>query len=248
MRLGESRTAIEVSTSAYPPVLPRPSVQSRPFQLLLTHGDREWVAPGGNRNVVYLGVKRLSDIVGALALLAILGPLMLVVLVVLTVTTRGRPLFSHERLGRCGRPFRLYKFRSMRLDAAEVQHLVKNDQSGPIFKNRSDHRITRIGRILRMTSIDETPQLINVLRGEMSLVGPRPPLAREVASYEPWQLRRLSVKPGLTCLWQVSGRSNIGFDEWVRMDVWYIDHQNVVTDLRLLLKTPWSVLACRGAY
>jgi lipopolysaccharide/colanic/teichoic acid biosynthesis glycosyltransferase len=112
----------------------------------------------------------------------------------------------------------MWKFRTMRLDADKVQHLVQNEKDGPIFKNRRDPRITRIGRFLRSTSIDETPQLISVLLGDMSLVGPRPPIAKEVAVYQPWQRQRLAVKPGLTCLWQVSGRSEIGFEQWVRMD------------------------------
>ena len=129
-----------------------------------------------------------------------------------------------------------------------MQHLVQNQQQGPIFKNRHDPRITRIGRFLRRTSIDEMPQLFNVLRGQMSLVGPRPPLAKEVALYKAWQRRRLAVRPGLTCLWQVSGRSDIGFEHWVRLDLWYLRHQSLSTDLKLLVRTPLCVLSCRGAY
>lgn len=142
----------------------------------------------------------------------------------------------------------MYKFRSMLPNAEERQHEVQNEKDGPIFKNRRDPRITRVGRFLRATSIDELPQLFNVLLGHMSLVGPRPPLAKEVVQYEPWQRRRLAIKPGLTCLWQVSGRSEIGFEEWIRMDLWYIKHQSLLIDLALLLKTPWCVLTGRGAY
>jgi lipopolysaccharide/colanic/teichoic acid biosynthesis glycosyltransferase len=173
---------------------------------------------------------------------------MLAAFLVLLVTTRGRPLFRQVRLGWQGRPFVMYKFRTMTLDAEHRREQVSNEQSGPVFKNRRDPRITRFGRILRKTSIDETPQLFSVLAGHMSLVGPRPPLAGEVARYKPWQRRRLAVQPGLTCLWQISGRSEIGFEDWVRMDLWYLRNQNLLTDVTLLAKTPWSVLTGRGAY
>jgi lipopolysaccharide/colanic/teichoic acid biosynthesis glycosyltransferase len=206
------------------------------------------VAPEGNRSAWYLGAKRLLDVVGALSLLLALAPLLLAVYLILWVTTRGRPIFRQVRLGHCGRPFNMVKFRTMRLDAEKRWHEVANEKEGPIFKNRRDPRITRLGRILRSTSIDEMPQLFNVLMGHMSLVGPRPPLASEVARYEPWQRRRLSVKPGLTCLWQVSGRCEIGFEQWVRMDLWYARNQGLLTDLKLLAKTPWTVLSRRGAY
>jgi len=202
----------------------------------------------GNRQAIYLAAKRLLDVVGSLCLLVLLGPLMLGVLILLTITTRGKPLFVQERLGYRGKRFRMIKFRTMRLDAGQVQHLVKNEKDGPIFKNRRDPRITRIGRILRMTSIDEMPQLFNVLKGDMSLVGPRPPVPGEVAKYKQWHRRRLAVRPGLTCLWQVSGRSEVGFEDWVRMDLWYLRNQSLKTDLRLLLATPWKVITGKGAY
>jgi lipopolysaccharide/colanic/teichoic acid biosynthesis glycosyltransferase len=193
-------------------------------------------------------VKRAADVLGALAVLLVLSPIMLVVYVALLFTTRGKPVFRQVRLGYRGRPFTMYKLRTMVPDADRRQQGVKNEKGGPIFKNRRDPRVTRLGRLLRSTSLDETPQLFNVLLGHMSLVGPRPPLAREVAQYEPWQRRRLAVKPGLTCLWQVSGRSEIGFEQWVRMDLWYVRNQGLRNDLRLLAKTPWSVLTRRGAY
>lgn len=202
----------------------------------------------GNESPIYRAVKRAGDALGAVVLLILFAPIMLTALIVLAITTRGRAIFVQERVGLCGRRFRMYKFRTMILDAAKKQHLVSNEKDGPIFKNRRDPRITPVGAFLRSTSIDEMPQLINVLLGQMSLVGPRPPVPAEVAKYQPWQLRRLAVKPGLTCLWQVSGRSEIGFDEWVRMDVWYLRNQNLATDLRLLAKTPLSVISRRGAY
>lgn len=204
--------------------------------------------PMGNRRRVYLAVKRIIDIVGSVALILLFSPIMLATLIVLTVATKGRPLFFQERLGYCGRRFRMVKFRTMRLDAEKLQHSVVNEKDGPIFKNRRDPRVTRIGQILRRTSIDEMPQLFNVLFGSMSLVGPRPPVINEVERYAAWQRRRLSVKPGLTCLWQISGRSEVGFEDWVRMDLWYLKNQGFWTDLKLLARTPRSVLSGRGAY
>jgi lipopolysaccharide/colanic/teichoic acid biosynthesis glycosyltransferase len=180
--------------------------------------------------------------------LTLLAPVMLVVFLTLLVTTHGRPLFCQKRLGYRGRPFTMIKFRTMTLDAESRRDEVPNEKDGPIFKNRRDSRITRIGWFLRTTSLDETPQLFNVLSGQMSLVGPRPAIGGEVAEYEPWQRRRLAVKPGLTCLWQVSGRSEIDFKDWMRMDLWYIRNQDLRTDLALLVRTPWSVLSRRGAY
>lgn len=206
------------------------------------------VAPAGNMSACYQRVKRLLDVCGAAALLVILSPMLLAVLGILALTTGGKPIFSQERVGLCGRRFRMWKFRTMRLDADQFQHLVQNDKDGPIFKNRHDPRITKIGRILRKTSIDELPQLLNVLLGDMSLVGPRPPVPKEVAKYKAWQKRRLSVKPGLTCKWQISGRSDVGFEDWVRMDLWYVQHQDLRTDLELLVRTPLKVISCEGAY
>ncbi len=209
---------------------------------------RELVAPEGNQSAGYRWAKRALDVAGAVALLGLLGPVMAALYAVLYITTRGQPVYRQVRIGYRGRPFTMYKFRTMRLDADRIQDTVANEQAGPVFKNRRDPRITRLGRWLRRTSLDETPQLVNVLRGEMSLVGPRPPVGREVAKYEPWQRRRLSVKPGLTCLWQISGRNEIDFENWVRMDLWYVRHQTVWTDLALLFRTPVSVITCRGAY
>ncbi len=202
----------------------------------------------GNRSTEYQAVKRAMDIIGALTFLVLLSPILLTVLIILTITTRGNPLFSQERVGHCGRRFLMFKFRTMRLNADKLQYLVQNEKDGPIFKSRCDPRVTRLGRWLRKTSIDEMPQLLNVLLGDMALVGPRPPVPREVAKYQPWQRRRLAVKPGLTCLWQVSGRSDIGFEDWVRLDIWYIRNQTLWTDIKLLVRTPLTVITCKGAY
>ena len=214
----------------------------------LPQGAPSTIAAEGNESSLYQVAKRAFDVVGAVVLLVLFAPIMLTTLVLLAITTKGRPLFVQQRVGLCGRRFLMFKCRTMVLDAAAKQHLVVNEKDGPIFKNRRDPRITRIGAFLRSTSIDEMPQLVNVLLGHMSLVGPRPPVPGEVAKYQPWQLRRLAVKPGLTCLWQVSGRCEIGFEDWVRMDIWYLNHQNLATDLALLAKTPMSILSRRGAY
>jgi lipopolysaccharide/colanic/teichoic acid biosynthesis glycosyltransferase len=206
------------------------------------------VAAEGNQSSLYRSTKRALDAIVAAALLVLLAPVLVSVYAVLWITTKGQPIFRQQRLGGRGRRFVMYKFRTMVLDAAARQHEIRNEQAGPIFKNRRDPRITRVGRFLRASSLDELPQLVNVLLGQMSLVGPRPPLAQEVAQYQPWQWRRLAVKPGLTCIWQVSGRSEIGFDEWARMDIRYLKRQSLPTDLGLLLRTPASVLSGRGAY
>ena len=199
---------------------------------------------------MYPFVKRAFDIVGAFAGLALAAPLMAVVALAIKLTSRGPVLFSQVRCGRAGRLFRLYKFRSMTEEAEEVRASLANanEVSGPVFKIRGDPRITPIGRFIRKYSIDELPQLLNVLQGDMALVGPRPPIPTEVEHYEPWQLRRLEAKPGLTCIWQVSGRSDIGFEDWVRMDIEYIDTMSFWLDLKLLLRTVPAVITGRGAY
>ncbi|HWB09696.1 MAG TPA: sugar transferase [Pirellulales bacterium] len=220
----------------------------RPRQSRAAGSTGRAIMAEGNESLAYRAAKRTFDIVGAVVLLVLTAPITLTTLFVLSITTKGRPIFVQERVGLCGRRFRMFKFRSMVVNAAAQQHLVANEKDGPIFKNRRDPRITPIGAFLRSTSIDELPQLVNILFGHMSLVGPRPPVPAEVAKYQPWQLRRLAVKPGLTCLWQVSGRCEIGFDDWVRMDIWYLNNQNLATDLTLLAKTPMSVLSRRGAY
>jgi lipopolysaccharide/colanic/teichoic acid biosynthesis glycosyltransferase len=165
------------------------------------------------------------------------------------LSSQGGVLFRQTRCGLYGRRFTLYKFRTMVEGAedrlAELQHL--NEMDGPVFKSRRDPRVTRLGRLLRKFSLDELPQLWNVLRGDMSLVGPRPPIPEEVARYERWQRRRLSMKPGLTCLWQVNGRNELDFRSWIDLDLQYIDSWSLGLDLRILLKTIPVVLSGRGA-
>jgi exopolysaccharide biosynthesis polyprenyl glycosylphosphotransferase len=198
---------------------------------------------------VQLAIKRLIDIASSATALILLSPLMVVIAVLVKVTSRGPILFKQLRVGRHARPFNMLKFRSMIANAEELKAklMAQNEQAGPVFKITRDPRITAVGRFIRKYSIDELPQLINVLRGEMSLVGPRPPVPSEVAKYEAWQRRRLSVRPGLTCVWQVSGRNEISFEEWMYLDMQYIDHWSLAQDVQLILKTVPVVLTGRGA-
>jgi lipopolysaccharide/colanic/teichoic acid biosynthesis glycosyltransferase len=162
----------------------------------------------------------------------------------------GPALFRQQRVGKHGKLFTCYKFRTMVIDAEarKAELVALNEADGPLFKIRRDPRVTRVGRLLRRSSLDELPQLWNVLSGEMSLVGPRPALPEEVALYEPWHRRRLEVMPGLTGLWQVLGRSNTTFDEMVQLDIYYAENWSVNTDLRILLRTIPAVLSSNGAY
>jgi len=201
-------------------------------------------------DVVQAALKRgLDRAVAALALVAA-APVMLTTALLIRLDSPGPILFRQERLGKDGQPFTILKFRSMRLDAERQLALLReqNEASGPIFKMRRDPRVTRVGRVIRKLSIDELPQLWNVLRGDMSLVGPRPPLAHEVARYEDWQVRRLEVTPGITCLWGVRGRSKLDFDEMVMLDLYYIDNWSLALDLRILLRTALTLLRPGGAY
>jgi exopolysaccharide biosynthesis polyprenyl glycosylphosphotransferase len=193
--------------------------------------------------------KRLFDIVASLSALVLLSPLLLIVAATIRLTSRGPIFFRQERIERHGRPFRMLKFRSMVINAEELKGalMAQNEQAGPVFKMRGDPRITRVGRFIRKFSIDELPQLLNVLRGEMSIVGPRPAVPSEVSRYEAWQRRRLSVRPGLTCVWQVSGRNAISFEEWMYLDMQYIDHWSFAQDFQLILKTLPVVVTGRGA-
>jgi exopolysaccharide biosynthesis polyprenyl glycosylphosphotransferase len=193
--------------------------------------------------------KRVFDLGAAGVLIGLLLPVWIVIPLLIKKDSPGPILFRQERVGRDGRRFRMFKFRSMVADAenkqAALSHL--NEMDGPVFKIKEDPRITRLGHFLRKTSIDELPQLFNVFRGDMSLVGPRPPVPKEVAQYGLWQKKRLSIKPGITCLWQISGRNDVKFDEWVRLDLQYIDHWTLTLDFKILLKTFFVVLSRRGA-
>jgi exopolysaccharide biosynthesis polyprenyl glycosylphosphotransferase len=192
-------------------------------------------------------VKSTFDVLGALFIGIILSPLLLVV-AVLVVRDGGGAFYKQTRIGQGGTPFIMWKFRSMVPDADKIAPATANDGAGPLYKLKSDPRITPLGRVLRRTSIDELPQLWNVLRREMSLVGPRPPLASEVALYEQDVYRRLLVKPGMTGLWQVSGRSDLPWDDAVRLDLYYVENWNLVEDLKILWRTVLAVAKRQGAY
>lgn len=193
--------------------------------------------------------KRGLDIVGAIAGLLLFSPILLIGGIGIKLTSPGPIIFRQRRSGAGNRPFLMYKLRTMHVDAEARRRelLSANEQDGPAFKIRNDPRVTRWGRFLRRTSIDELPQFWNVLKGEMSLVGPRPLPCDESDNCTPWQKNRLDVKPGLTCIWQVRGRSQVSFDEWVRMDREYLRSVSVWTDLKLIMKTIYVVLLRKGA-
>ncbi len=194
-------------------------------------------------------LKRLLDIAGSLVGLTILGVLLLPVAIAIQIDNPGPIFYSQIRCGLYGRTFRIWKFRSMVVGADRLKHLVSNQAKGNIFKNRNDPRITRVGRILRKTSLDEFPQFWNVLKGEMSLVGTRPPTVDEVTQYERHHFQRLLVKPGITGEWQANGRSSVeDFEEIVKMDLTYQEKWSVLYDIQLILKTITAVFHKQGAY
>jgi lipopolysaccharide/colanic/teichoic acid biosynthesis glycosyltransferase len=190
------------------------------------------------------------DIVACLVALPFLIVLCALIGVAIKLDSAGAVLYTQSRIGRDGKPFTMYKFRSMRRDAEKLRKSLDalNEAEGPVFKIKRDPRITRVGAILRKTSLDELPQLINVLLGHMSLVGPRPPLPDEVEKYNDYQFGRLAVTPGITCIWQVEGRSSVSFDRWVELDLEYIRRQSLWLDLKILLKTVAVVVKGTGAW
>ena len=195
-------------------------------------------------------VKRAIDLAGASAALLLLAPLLPVIAAAIRFSSPGPVLFSQERYGLKKRRFRMQKFRTMVSDAESLQSILedRNEAKGPVFKIRDDPRVTRVGRILRQTSLDELPQLLNVLRGDMSLVGPRPLPLRDVSRFdEAWLMRRFSVRPGMTGLWQVSGRSSLPFNRWMALDLQYIDEWSLALDLRILAMTIPAVFRGTGA-
>lgn len=202
-------------------------------------GDKILIKSDFKRGAAYELMKRFIDILGAVFGIIFLSPLFIIVSLAIKIESIGPVFFIQKRCGKDGRIFKMYKFRSMACNAEEklgdLMHL--NEMSGPVFKIKNDPRITKVGKFIRRTSIDELPQLINVLRGDMSLVGPRPPIDREALEYTEYQKQRLLIKPGLTCYWQVSGRNKIDFNEWVNLDIKYIMERNLWVDIKLILKT-----------
>lgn len=218
----------------------------RPFQLaglsmvaMYSRPAREWQSL----------FKQMMDIMFSAVGLILASPLILAIALGIKMTSKGPVLFAQNRVGFNGRIFKMYKFRSMVTNAEELRDRLAhlNEMSGPVFKIKDDPRVTPIGRFLRKTSLDELPQLWNVFRQEMSLVGPRPPLPNEVNLYDPKHRKRLSVKPGLTCIWQVSGRNDVDFDQWMEMDAEYVDNWSLVLDMKILAKTVPVVLGRKGA-
>lgn len=212
----------------------------------MTFGEANNHEPG-----FYLTAKRCLDICAALLGLIVLIPFFLIVAAAIKLEDSSSPVFfKQQRVGKNGRQFEMFKFRSMVCNAEEMKVFLmdQNEAEGPVFKIRSDPRVTKIGRFIRKTSIDELPQLYNVLKGDMSLVGPRPPLPDEVEMYTSYELQRISVTPGLTCYWQVNGRSNVSFEEWVEMDLQYIKQRNLWIDLKLIFKTVLVLFGSKDAY
>ena len=231
-----------VSLDIFPHVLARPVLEELDGIPLLTFTTTP-------SNPVELAAKRAIDLALSLFLFVLTLPIQVLAALAIRISSGAPVLFRQVRCGLNGRQFTLVKFRTMEPGSqdrlAEISHL--NEMTGPVFKARRDPRLTPAGRLLRRLSIDELPQLWNVIVGDMSLVGPRPPLPEEVSRYEPWQRRRLSMKPGLTCLWQVSGRSEVDFDRWMALDLKYIDTWSPLLDLKILLKTVPAVLSGKGA-
>jgi exopolysaccharide biosynthesis polyprenyl glycosylphosphotransferase len=222
-----------------------PRIHMRPVAgLPLLHVEQPQAGEAGGIS------KRVFDVVGALTALLLLSPLMVAVAVLIRLEDRGPVLFVQPRIGRDGRTFGCYKFRSMFVDAERMEQRLREraGHAGALFKMKDDPRITRIGGFLRRYSVDELPQLVNVVRGDMSLVGPRPQQSWEVATYTDWEHRRLRVRPGMTGLWQVSGRSQLSFDEAIRLDLYYVDNWSLTTDLVIMAKTVQAVVGKTGAY
>jgi len=198
---------------------------------------------------VRLVIKEIFDRVVAVVGIVLISPILITATFAVKLFSKGSILFIQERLGLNGRKFKMYKFRTMVPEAEKLKSdlATQNEMDGPVFKIENDPRITPVGRLLRKTSIDELPQLFNVVKGDMSLVGPRPALLNEVKQYDPWQRRRLSIKPGITCLWQINGRNNINFEKWMELDLEYIDNWSLWLDTKILAKTLPAVLSRKGA-
>jgi len=242
VRCQELGIRVRVALRPFPHLRPHVEVEALNGIPLLTFATSP-IAPFA------LFVKRVIDVVAAAVALLLLTPLWLLIVAAVRLTSRGPVLYRQVRCGLHGRRFVLLKFRTMVENAdrmrGEVEHL--NVMDGPVFKAPGDPRVTRVGRLLRRSSLDELPQFLNVLVGDMALVGPRPPIPEEVDQYEPWQRRRLAMKPGITCLWQISGRSNLDFATWMELDLAYIDHWSLWLDTKIMALTVPAVFSGRGA-
>ena len=231
---------------------PRPTPQVDPFWAVRRPVQWNRIATKANlpQPPLYIASKRLLDIVASFVLLIAFAPLMLIAVLAINLTSPGPIFFWQWRLGLHGKPFRMLKFRSMHAYAQDERGLVEqlNEAEGPVFKIVKDPRVTRLGRFLRRSSIDELPQLFNVFLGRMSLVGPRPPIPSEAIHYSPEERCRLLVPPGMTCLWQICGRSSIPYPEWILLDLYYIEHRSFLLDLCILTQTIPAVISAKGAY
>ena len=203
------------------------------------------------KSKLYEITKRLMDILLSLIAIIFLMPIFIIVAIAIKIEDpKGKIIFTQERNGVYPTTFKMYKFRSMVHNAEELLEELnnQNELTGPVFKMKEDPRITKVGKFIRKTSIDELPQLFNILKGDMSLVGPRPPIPREVEKYNEYQLQRLSVKPGLTCIWQVSGRNSIDFEQWIELDLHYIRERSILLDIKLIFKTFFVLFGDKNAY
>ena len=255
----QTKTAANSNYQTHPAFLPKePQLQRLPLPTHTAIGGRQ-VDSATLREIPlfeipvnhsFMRQKRIFDVAICLLSLPVTLPLMATVALAVRLESEGGVIFRQTRLGRWGKPFTCFKFRSMQIDAEEVkQQLTQhNEVDGPVFKMKRDPRVTRVGRIIRKLSLDELPQIFNVLRGDMSLVGPRPPVPSEVLEYTSYQMQRLQTIPGLTGLQQVSGRSDLEFEQWVAYDLQYVAEQSLRKDIEILLRTVPAVVSGRGAY
>lgn len=203
-----------------------------------------------SKSFLYYAGKRFIDICGSSIGIILLSPVIIITIIAIKLDSKGPVIFSQERVGKNGRTFNMYKFRSMVVNAEKLLTKLKdkNEMSGPMFKMKEDPRITKVGKFIRKTSLDELPQLLNVLKGNMSLVGPRPNLPSEVAEFSDYHKLKLLAKPGLTCYWQVMGRNTIGFEDWMKLDIKYIEERNLWVDIKLIVRTFFVLFGDRNAH
>ena len=212
--------------------------------------DFEYKYENERKSDFYKFCKRGIDVIVAGVGLILLSPIITIVACAIKLTSKGPIFFLQKRVGKNGELFNMYKFRSMVVNAEELKEKLKhkNEMSGPMFKMKDDPRVTKVGKFIRKTSLDELPQLWNVLKGDMSLVGPRPSLPKEVEQFDSWMFKRLTVPPGLTCYWQVSGRNNIDFEDWMKLDVKYVEERNLWIDIKLIFKTVGVLFGDKNAH